>query len=321
MSSQSGSAPERLIDDSGASTAGPAVGDKDQGAKRGKRFYCDIHRKKDDSGYRITYTTDGENFRHVDSPVEIPVGPGDKVYVDTIPIIHTDGFIELLRRGAEVYYLRRLTLIEKMRQRLGIKLKSAKADIKILMTIDEKWFKRVDENFLIMRQLLSSFRSVEKNKRRLENQLKAASQATKESLKRLVDHAEEEKLTIARQITEEAGRRYPAYNTLVEKLKISGENHLLAKEALAEILIYVTPNWGLRKTTNFFGLYKNTNKKKKKLYNGHARKALERLTIAVYNINKDLTAKLQKQLLKQIWLTIRREAQERLAGIPAQQQG
>ncbi|GBC70679.1 hypothetical protein HRbin02_00447 [Candidatus Calditenuaceae archaeon HR02] len=26
------------------------------------RFYCDVHRKKDDSGYRITYTMDGETL-------------------------------------------------------------------------------------------------------------------------------------------------------------------------------------------------------------------------------------------------------------------
>ncbi|GBC70858.1 hypothetical protein HRbin02_00630 [Candidatus Calditenuaceae archaeon HR02] len=39
------------------------------------RFYCDVHRKRDDSGYRITYTMDGEDFRHVNSPLEIPAGP------------------------------------------------------------------------------------------------------------------------------------------------------------------------------------------------------------------------------------------------------
>ncbi|BAJ50011.1 hypothetical protein CSUB_C0148 [Candidatus Caldarchaeum subterraneum] len=87
-------------------------------------------------------------------------------------------------------------------------------------------------------------------------------------------------------------------------------------------MMYVDPRWGLRKTLNFFGLFKNTNKKKKKRYNGQARKALQRLTIAVYNIKpKELTAKMQKTLLRQIWLTIRQETQERLAGTPAQQQG
>jgi hypothetical protein len=34
--------------------------------------------------------------------------------MDTIPPNHTDGVLELLRRGVEIYYLRRLTLIKKM---------------------------------------------------------------------------------------------------------------------------------------------------------------------------------------------------------------
>jgi hypothetical protein len=66
-------------------------------------------------GFRITYSTDGKAFRHVDSFSEVPAGPGDKLFMDTIPPQHTDGAIELLRRGVEVYYLRRLTLLEEVR--------------------------------------------------------------------------------------------------------------------------------------------------------------------------------------------------------------
>ncbi|BAJ49988.1 hypothetical protein CSUB_C0125 [Candidatus Caldarchaeum subterraneum] len=286
------------------------------------RFYADIHRKKDDSGYRITYTTDGKTFKHTDSPTEMPVGPGDEVFVDVIPVVHTDGFVELLRRGAEVYYLRRLTLIKKMRDKLGITSKSARADVKTLMAIEEKWFKKVDETYLIMRKKASTFRSLQKTLEQYKNRLEAASGDEREDLLDMVKITEKKLHRQAKRIVEEAERRYPAYSILVDELGISGENHILTQEALAEIMMYVDPRWGLRKTLNFFGLFKNTNKKKKKKYNGHARKALERLTITVYKIKpKDLTAKLQKQLLRQIWLTIQQETQERLAGIPAQQQG
>jgi hypothetical protein len=107
------------------------------------KFYADVHRsKRNDEGYRITYTTDGTAFKHVDSLGEIPVGPGDQLFVDTLPVQHTDGVIELLRRGVEVYYLRRLTLIEKMRGELRLP-KSARRDIKALMNIEERWFRRV----------------------------------------------------------------------------------------------------------------------------------------------------------------------------------
>jgi hypothetical protein len=283
------------------------------------RIFADVHRKKDDSGYRITYTTDGEVFKHVDSPIELPVEAGDRLYVDVIPVAHTDAFIQLLRRGVEVFYLRRLNMIETIRQGLGIP-KSNKGDVRVLMSIDEHWFKRTDEDFLAMRQLISDYRRLERDKQRLENQSKDA--FNKDSFKRLIDHIEEEQKTVAIPIIEEAEKRLPLFRIIAEELGITGDNHVLAREALAEVLMYIDPRWSWRKTVNFFGLFKSNNKKKKKIYNGKARRALERLTIAVYNISpEELTAKLQKKLLRHIWLTVRREAQERLAGIPAQQQG
>jgi hypothetical protein len=64
------------------------------------KFYADVHRtKKNSEMYRITYTSDGTTFRHVDSLGEIPAGPGDKLFMDTLPVQHTDGTIELLGRG------------------------------------------------------------------------------------------------------------------------------------------------------------------------------------------------------------------------------
>jgi hypothetical protein len=51
-------------------------------------------------GFRITYSTDGKAFKHVDSFSGIPAGPGDQLFVDTIPPSHTDGAIELLGRGS-----------------------------------------------------------------------------------------------------------------------------------------------------------------------------------------------------------------------------
>jgi hypothetical protein len=309
--------PEGLGDGSGASAAGPAVGDKGEGAKRGKRFYCDVHRKRDDSGYRITYTTDGENFRHVDSPSEVPVGPGDQVYVDTIPIIHTDGFIGLLRRGAEVYYLRRLSMIEVMRQRLNIKSKSAKADIKALMAIDDKWFRRVDEDFLMMRRMIAAYRSLLKTHQRLLNMSKAVSEMERRILREEIRFNEKRIRKLAEIISEEAGRRYPAYNRLVEELGLRGDNHLLAREALVEVLAYVDFGKSFRRVRGYLRLYRR--RSRSKLYNHGVRWALTRLTIALTGAK--LKARKQEKLLKTIWLTIRRETQERLAGIPAQQQG
>jgi hypothetical protein len=73
------------------------------------KFYADVHRsKRNGEGCRITYTTDGITFKHVDSFSEIPAGPGDKLFMDTLPPQHTDGAIELLGRGVRSIILRGL---------------------------------------------------------------------------------------------------------------------------------------------------------------------------------------------------------------------
>ena len=107
------------------------------------KFYADVHRtKKNEERCGITYTTDGTTFRHTNSFSEIPAGPGDRLVMDTLPPQHTEGAIELLRKGVEVNYLRRLTLIEKMRREHKLP-KTARGDIKALMSIEERWFRRV----------------------------------------------------------------------------------------------------------------------------------------------------------------------------------
>jgi hypothetical protein len=133
------------------------------------RFFCDVHRRaRNGEGYRITFTTDGVTFRHADSFAEIPVKAGDKVFVDVIPLNHTDDAIGLLRRGLELYCLRRLTLIEKKREELKLP-KTTRGDIKALMSIEERWFRKLSEDFLIMRRMISAHRSLQRTHQQLEN--------------------------------------------------------------------------------------------------------------------------------------------------------
>jgi hypothetical protein len=124
------------------------------------KFYADVHRtKKNGEGFRITYTTDGTTFKHIDSFGEIPARPGDKLFMDTLPVQHTDSALELLRRGVEVYYLRRLTLLKKMRGEHKLP-KSTRGDIKVLMNIEERWFRRVTEDFLVVRRMIVAYRTM-----------------------------------------------------------------------------------------------------------------------------------------------------------------
>jgi hypothetical protein len=268
------------------------------------KFYADVHRtKKNSERFRITYTTDGKAFRHVDSFGEIPAGPGDKLFMDTLPVQHTDGAIELLRRGVEVYYLRRLTLLKKVRGEHKLP-KSARGDIKVLMSIEERWFRRVTEDFLVLRGMILAYRSLLKTHQQLLNKYKALSDVEKVVLKPAISSIEKQMVEMARQIAEEAGKRYPAYNRLVEALGVSDPSAL---EALAEVLLPEWRSW--RRIRNFFGLWRRD----KKTYfhkSKNARHALERLTISIkgYARGREL-----KEVLKTIWITLK--AQE--AGLTA----
>jgi hypothetical protein len=271
------------------------------------KFYADVHKtKKNNERYRITYTIDGTAFKHVDSFGEIPAGPGDKLFMDTIPPQHTDGAIELLRRGVEVYYLRRLTLLKKARKEHKLP-KSARGDIKALMSIEERWFRRVTEDFLVMRRMILAHRSLLKTHQQLLNKYRALSDAEREVLKPAISSIERQMLEMARMIAEEAGKRYPVYNRLVGLLGISGNPS--AWEALAEVL--VLPEWASwRRTKNYFGVWRRD----RKTYfhrSRTARKALERLTISLKGYN--IRGRELKEVLKTIWITLK--AQE--AGLTA----
>jgi hypothetical protein len=264
-----------------------------------RRFFCDVHRRaRNGEGYRITFTTDGVTFRHADSFAEIPVKAGDKVFVDVLPLQHTDDAIGLLRRGVELYCLRRLTLVGKKREELELP-KTTRGDIKTLISLEERWFRKLSEDFLIMRRMISAYRSLQRTRQQLENKCKALSEAEKYALKPAIKALENQMNDMAKQIAEETGRRYPAYDKVVEVLGISGNPSALA--ALAELLVY--PEWrSWRRTRNYFGLFprdRKTHYHKSKT----ARQALERLTLVVkgYGVKgRDL-----EEVLKTVWLTLK----------------
>ena len=279
------------------------------------RLYADVHKtRRRGEGYRITYSTDGITFKYVDSFSEFPAGPGDQLFVDTIPVQHTDGVIYLLRRGVEVYYLRRLTLIKKVCMELKLP-KTARGDVRALMRIDDSWFRRVTENFLVMRRMILAYRSLMRTHQQLTNKFKALSEAERNVLRPAITIIEEQMDEMSRQIAIEASRRYPAYNRLVDELGIGGR--IDAMEALAELIVYLEPSKGWRKTRNLVGLFKPI-RGRKKIYSGCLRKALQRLTASANNTSPfQLTARMEKEVLLKIWTIYRMEALGRLA-MPAQ---
>ena len=108
---------------------------------------------------------------------------------------------------------------------------------------------------------------------------------------------------VARMIVEEAGKRYQAYNRLVDGLGIRGNI-----KALAELIPYLGQPMGLRKMINLLGLFRPV-RGRKKIYSGHLRRALQRLTASENNTTSfRLTAKKEKQMLSKIWRIYRQEA-------------
>jgi hypothetical protein len=112
-------------------------------------------------------------------------------------------------------------------------------------------------------------------------------------------------------IAEEAGKSYPAYNRLVGEMDICG--NIKAQEALAELIAYLDPFKGFRKTSNILGLFKPI-RGGRKIYSGHLRRALQRLTASTNNISPlQLTAERKKEVLSRVWRIYRQEVLGRLA--------
>lgn len=119
---------------------------------------------------------------------------------------------------------------------------------------------------------------------------------------------------LASKIDYEAGKRIPAYNEVVDTLGIGGDNHLLAREALAELMTYIDFTRGIRKIKDYLGLYKVDRKSgKPKIFGGHLRKALQLLTMALKG-GTGIKAEDEEQTIRRIREAVRRE---RLEVIPA----
>ena len=269
-------------------------------------------KRKNDENHHI-YTVDGENFNKATKITDIPAEHGDELYVDTVPVELTDEFIEVLRRGVRVFYLRRLTLFNLMYERLGIKTKSAKNDVRVLMALETKWFREVSEDFLIIRRLIAAYRSLLKSHQSLMKRMKALNGSERDVLRNAVRALEEQMKAMAEIIAAEAGKRIPAYSRVVDTLKVGG--YSAAKVALAEVMTYADFSKGITKLKNYFGPFKVDGRKKgkRKIFSGGPRKALEMLTMALKGTAM-ITAKNQLQTIEKIRETL---SGERLEVIPA----
>jgi hypothetical protein len=162
-----------------------------------------------------------------------------------------------------------------------------------------------------MREMILAYRSLLKTHQQLVNKAKSLSESGRITLKPVISSIEKQMGEMAGMIVGEAGKRYQAYNRLVELLGIDGNPSAL--EALAEVL--VLPEWASwRRTKNYFGVWRRD----KKTYfhrSRTARQALERLTISLKGYN--IRGRELKEVLKTIWITLK----ARRPGLPLQPDG
>jgi hypothetical protein len=132
--------------------------------------------------------------------------------------------------------------------------------------------------------MILAHRSLSKTHQQLMNKYRALSEAERVMLKPATSSIEKQMEEMAKKIDEEAGRRYPAYSMLLERLGIDGS--LAGREALAELLTYADfVNSSLRGLKKLLGLYKPINSSRTeywRLYDGRLHKAVTRLAMAYY---------------------------------------
>jgi hypothetical protein len=166
-------------------------------------------------------------------------------------------------------------LLKKVRGELKLP-KSARGDITTLMNIEEGWFRRVTEDFLVMRRMILAYRSLMKTYIRLVNKAKALSGRERITLKPAISSMEKQMVEMARMIAGEAGRRYPSYGRLVEVLGVGGRSSAL--ESLVEVFTYAEWSSWCR-VRNYFGLWDRDGKTH--YHKTKARNALETLTLSI----------------------------------------
>jgi hypothetical protein len=135
-----------------------------------------------------------------------------------------------------------------------------------------------------MREMILAYRSLLKTHQQLLNKYKALSEAEKGVLRPAISSIEKQMEEMAKKIDEEAGRRLPAYNVILEGLGIN--DGLAGREALAELLTYADfVDSSLRGLKKLLGLYKPIRLAKKvnwKLYNRKLHQATTRLALTYY---------------------------------------
>ncbi len=359
------SSPENHIDDSGASIAGPAVGDKGEGAKGGlerkalelyrrlerlllPRFEgacIDFHRERPamvfipeeeviaqvENGQLLTFLTDNKIKR---------------VLVDALWPTNVEVLMKLIEDGMEVWVLTRPSALHGWRRKSSGKpkglvewlmlhqpdvLKGFKTEIKndvydavLLRYVKPKYLRRVTREFLMCWPRMVFFRNARKNHQRLLDQLSALPLPKEENTTRLQPFEKFLK-TEANRFVDMVRTQYTAIDELFTELGVSD---VISQAYTCEVFLEIDETRGFNENRRKFGLIPKKHQDKL-IYDGQAKHALVQLTskkLGIIPKTEEERRRFSMELGKTLgaiyrWKKTYRRETQRLAGIPAQQQG
>ncbi len=250
-----------------------------------RRFYVDVHSRVDWKPHTVF---DCERFKMVWRLSEIDAKDGDEVYVDSLPAEAYRDVIDLMKRGVRVFRLKRLDILPKLRAQINVE-KTHENDAFILSTLDENFFRELHEEEVRLRMLIAEYNKLLrllKRMRQLDCRVEGFAEA-----RRIIRRAKDR---LAEQIAAEAETIIPRYREVCERLGLS-DNDVHGKAALADLMLNIDFNRGLRKILSYLGRHQHN----RSHYNKRIRMALERLSMSYYQ-RRIVRAKEQVKLLKTI---------------------
>jgi hypothetical protein len=231
-----------------------------------------------------------------------------RVLVDALFPSRAETLATISKANIEVYFIRRLTVIEKFRKFLRKKLKievsqkSDFADAVLQSFIKPKYLQQIDWRYLDCLLEMQLWRDNGINYQKYKQRLKTWPKEKRDRVAKLVTNIEED----ARIFVHTVLKHYPEIADLFKELRI--EDDVVTQAYACEIFLEVLPCDTLVGAINKAGIKLSDKSSKKKLiHDGRMSYAVNQLAIKVYHLNPKKVDKVFKlMLVKKIWKFSRR---------------
>jgi predicted Fe-Mo cluster-binding NifX family protein len=233
-----------------------------------------------------------------------------RVLVDALFPSRAELLMEVSKAGIEVYFIRRLTVIEKFRRFLKKKLKievprkSDFADTVLQAFIKPKYLQWTDWRYLDCWLEMQLWRDNAVNYHKYRQRLKTYPPEKRHRVAKLVTKIEEN----AQEFVDTVLKHYPEITDLFKDLRIEIEDDVVAQAYACEVFLEVLPCDTRIVAINKAGIKLSERASKKKLiHDGRFSHALNQLAIKVFHLNPKKVDKVFKlMLVKKIWKFSRR---------------